>query len=206
MSQPLSFQKVVEGLQRVLHDLHDLSEFQAKRPFTGVVLEGVLLQYRDHGPSYWRISIQPAGAPKRSTTSPRRPRRSRGRRVRGGAVRGRGRGGGAGAHARRGVPGGVRRGEEGVVVGFQRFVLDRDVDETGVSGTGVVAEGVRVLGRRRVPALDDRVAVVRSALRPGHGRRSSPSTGTTARHASCTSMRLQSSQRSRIFVIWPSSD
>ena len=27
-------------------------------------------------------------------------------------------------------------------MGFQRFVLDRDVDETGVSGTGVVAEGV----------------------------------------------------------------
>ena len=27
-------------------------------------------------------------------------------------------------------------------MGFQRFVLDREVDETGVSGTGVVAEGV----------------------------------------------------------------
>ena len=25
---------------------------------------------------------------------------------------------------------------------FRRFVLDRDVDETGVSGTGVVAEGI----------------------------------------------------------------
>lgn len=61
MSQPLSFQKVVEGLQRVLHDLHDLSEFGAKRPFTGIVVEDVLLQYRDHGPSYWRVSIQPAG-------------------------------------------------------------------------------------------------------------------------------------------------
>ena len=61
MSQPLSFQKVVEGLQRVLHDLHDLSEFGAKRPFTGIVIEDVLLQYRDHGPSYWRVSIQPAG-------------------------------------------------------------------------------------------------------------------------------------------------
>jgi hypothetical protein len=27
-------------------------------------------------------------------------------------------------------------------VTFRRFVLDRDVDETGVSGTGVVCEGV----------------------------------------------------------------
>jgi len=27
--------------------------------------------------------------------------------------------------------------------GFQRFHLERDIDETGVSGTGLVAEGVQ---------------------------------------------------------------
>ena len=63
MSQPLSFPKVVEALQRVLHDLHDLSSFRAKQPFTGLRLDGVLLQYRDQGPSYWTIIIQPAGVP-----------------------------------------------------------------------------------------------------------------------------------------------
>ena len=61
MSQPLSMLKVVEGLQRVLHDLHDLSEFGAHQPFKGIDLQPILLQYRDYGPSYWRITIQPAG-------------------------------------------------------------------------------------------------------------------------------------------------
>ena len=53
--------KVVEGLQRVLHDLHDLSEFHDHRPFVGIDLQPILLQYRDYGPSYWRITIRPAG-------------------------------------------------------------------------------------------------------------------------------------------------
>lgn len=31
-------------------------------------------------------------------------------------------------------------------MGHRRFVLQRDVDETGISGTGVVAEGVAFTG------------------------------------------------------------
>ena len=61
----------------------------------------------------------------------------------------------------------------------RRFELHRDDDVTGVSGTGVVAEGIEFTDRRRGAALAQPVAVVgrvprawawsRSSAVHGHG-------------------------------------
>ena len=60
MSKPLTREKIYEDLQRVLHDLHDLSIFGDKQPFRGIVITHLPIQYRDEGMSFWTIRFEPA--------------------------------------------------------------------------------------------------------------------------------------------------
>lgn len=58
-SKPLTLDKVMEQLQRVLHDLSDLSEFGAEgQPFQGVVIDALDFVYRDRPLTKWRITIE----------------------------------------------------------------------------------------------------------------------------------------------------
>ena len=60
-SKALSIETVIEQLQQVLHNLTDLSEFRAQRPFEGVTFESIPLYYRERSdPTFWRILIVPA--------------------------------------------------------------------------------------------------------------------------------------------------
>jgi|SRR5580765_2619480 hypothetical protein len=62
MSRALSTADVIENLQQVIHDLHDLSARTGK-PFEGIRIEGLIFQYRDNpDPSFWTIVIHPSGA------------------------------------------------------------------------------------------------------------------------------------------------
>jgi hypothetical protein len=59
MSKPLTFDKILEDLQGVIHDLSDLSAQAGVERFNGIVIEDLLVQYRDMGPSMWKITIEP---------------------------------------------------------------------------------------------------------------------------------------------------
>lgn len=59
MSKPLTMTKVLEDLQAVLHDLHDLA-WTNGQPFVGLNIVGLQMQYRDVGLSAWDIRIVPA--------------------------------------------------------------------------------------------------------------------------------------------------
>jgi hypothetical protein len=49
--------KIMEDLQGVLHDLHELS-FKQGQFFTGIVIEDLPVQYRDISRSQWRITFE----------------------------------------------------------------------------------------------------------------------------------------------------
>lgn len=50
--------RVVEALQRTLHEIIDL-HLKAGRPFEGMTISALPLQYRDFGMSVWDITIEP---------------------------------------------------------------------------------------------------------------------------------------------------
>ena len=53
---------VYEELQQILHNLHDISMFgDDRRPFRGVVFEGVQFVWRDAPLTHWTIRIEPMG-------------------------------------------------------------------------------------------------------------------------------------------------
>jgi|KBSMisStaDraftv2_1062788.scaffolds.fasta_scaffold173882_6 hypothetical protein len=59
MSRSLSYQVVMEELQQVLHDLHDLAMFRENHQFRGVVFRDIDFVWRDHPLSHWTIRIEP---------------------------------------------------------------------------------------------------------------------------------------------------
>ena len=63
MSRQLTFEAVVEGLQKVLHDLHDLSNYADQQPFKGLVITDVEFIWRDEPVSHWTIRIEPMEPP-----------------------------------------------------------------------------------------------------------------------------------------------
>lgn len=58
MSQALTMNKVLESLQRTLHDLADL-HMKAGRPFDGITISALPFTYRDFGVSVWDITFAP---------------------------------------------------------------------------------------------------------------------------------------------------
>jgi hypothetical protein len=58
MSQALTMNKVLESLQRTLHDLADL-HMKAGRPFDGITISALPFTYRDYGVSLWDITFAP---------------------------------------------------------------------------------------------------------------------------------------------------
>jgi len=63
MSRQLTFEAVVEALQKVLHDLHDLSNYADRQPFNGLVITDVEFVWRDDPVSHWTIRIEPMQPP-----------------------------------------------------------------------------------------------------------------------------------------------
>jgi hypothetical protein len=58
MSQQQSMTRVLEALQRTLHELIDL-HLKAGMPFEGITISALPLQYRDAGLSVWDVAITP---------------------------------------------------------------------------------------------------------------------------------------------------
>ena len=50
--------RVLEALQRTLHELVDL-HLRAGRPFDGITISALPLQYRDTGVSMWDVTFAP---------------------------------------------------------------------------------------------------------------------------------------------------
>lgn len=67
MSQALTMNKVLEALQRTLHDLADLHA-KAGRPFEGITVEALPFTYRDFGVSLWDITFTPHSGQVEETT------------------------------------------------------------------------------------------------------------------------------------------
>ena len=63
MSRQLNMEIVLEKLQQVLHDLHDLSGFREEAKFQGIVITDLPFQYRDVGLSHWTVRIEPMPPP-----------------------------------------------------------------------------------------------------------------------------------------------
>lgn len=63
MSRQLTYDAVVEGLQRVLHDLHDLSNYADHHPFKGIVFTDVEFVWREEPLSHWTVRIEPMEPP-----------------------------------------------------------------------------------------------------------------------------------------------
>ena len=61
MSRSLTISKVMEDVQGVLHDLHDIHA-RAGRTYEGSAL-AVEFQYRDFGSSKWLVRIEPMNSP-----------------------------------------------------------------------------------------------------------------------------------------------
>jgi len=57
MSKALSTEQILEQLQQVLHNCHDLAASN-QRDFRGIVFV-VPLQYRDFGLSRWKVTVEP---------------------------------------------------------------------------------------------------------------------------------------------------
>lgn len=63
MSRALTYDVVMEELQQVLHDLHDLSMFGTNKPFRGIVFRDIEFVWRDDPLSRWMIRIEPSNEP-----------------------------------------------------------------------------------------------------------------------------------------------
>jgi hypothetical protein len=50
--------RVIESLQRTLHELVDL-HLKSGRPFNGITISALPLQYRDTGVSIWDVTFAP---------------------------------------------------------------------------------------------------------------------------------------------------
>ena len=59
-SQPLTITHVIEGIQRMVYDLHVLAANE-KRQFTGVVFTDILFTSPDEEKTLWRVTIEPQG-------------------------------------------------------------------------------------------------------------------------------------------------
>lgn len=59
MSKALTFNKIAEDLQAVIHDLSDLSAQAGVEQFNGIVIEDLPVQYRDMGLSHWKVTFEP---------------------------------------------------------------------------------------------------------------------------------------------------
>ena len=58
MSRSLTYEVVMEELQQVLHDLHDLSMYGENRPFQGIVFPDVQFVWRDSPLTHWLVRIE----------------------------------------------------------------------------------------------------------------------------------------------------